>query len=554
HEDFRQILAAEDSSDIDALESFLFGSEAAAAPSRSFQLDSAFQGQEALAMVQRAVAADRPYAVCFLDMRMPPGWDGTETLRHLWGADPDLQVVLCTAYSDYSWNELVERCGDTDQLLILKKPFEVPEVRQLAHALSEKWRLARVQARRLTDLEVLVAERTEALRREMTERARAEHELYQAQRLKALGRLAAGIGHEINNPLTFILGSVEAAQETLVGIEPQIDADVYRELGRFLEAAAIGSDRIAQIVRSIKMFVRPDQTALETVDVAAAVRLALDMIAIDVAAHIAIDTDLAAVPPVLGKRVELEQLVINLLKNAVQALAGQRDREARVRVSCRRDGERVIIEIADTGTGIAQGDLDKIFEPFFTTKPVGQGTGLGLSICHAIVTGMGGTIDVRSAEQNGTTVTVGLPAIGVPPAAPAAAEQPRLAHISSDVRGRILLVDDEPFVLQMMMHALREHDVVGVSSGREAIARCLAEPFDLVFCDLMMPEITGMELYQMIRQERPALAERMVFVTGGALLDGVREFLDEVPNEHLEKPVERRRLQAFADQFLRRWQ
>jgi len=105
-----------------------------------------------------------------------------------------------------------------------------------------------------------------------------------------------------------------------------------------------------------------------------------------------------------------------------------------------------------------------------------------------------------------------------------------------------------------MMHALREHDVVGVSSGREAIARCLAEPFDLVFCDLMMPEITGMELYQMIRQERPALAERMVFVTGGALLDGVREFLDEVPNEHLEKPVERRRLQAFADQFLRRWQ
>jgi two-component system NtrC family sensor kinase len=234
HEDFRQILASGDSSAIDSLEGLLFGSSAPAAPARSFELDSAFQGQEALAMVQRAVAAGRPYAVCFLDVRMPPGWDGPETLLHLWRVDPALQVVLCTAYSDYSWSELVERCGDTDQLLILKKPFEVPEVRQLAHALAEKWRLARVQARRMADLEALVAERTEALRREMTERARAEHELYQTQRLKALGRLAAGIGHEINNPLAFILGSIEAVQETLAGIEAEVDADAYREIGRFL--------------------------------------------------------------------------------------------------------------------------------------------------------------------------------------------------------------------------------------------------------------------------------------------------------------------------------
>jgi signal transduction histidine kinase len=554
HEDFRQILASGDSSAIDSLEGLLFGGPVPLAPARSFELDSAFQGQEAMTMVQRAVAAGRPYAVCFLDLRMPPGWDGPETLRQLWRADPDLQVVLCTAYSDYSWSELVERCGDTDQLLILKKPFEVPEVRQLAHALAEKWRLARVQERRLADLEALVTERTEALRREMTERARAEHELYQVQRLKALGRLAAGVGHEINNPLAFILGSIEAVQETLAGIEAQVDAEAYREIGRFLEAAIVGSDRIAQIVRSIKMFVRPDESVLETVDVAAAVRLALEMAAIDVAGHVVIDTELAVVPPVLGKRVEVEQLLVNLFRNAAQALAGQRDREARIRVSCRRDAERVIIEIADTGAGIAQSDLDQIFDPFFTTKPVGQGIGLGLSICHAIVTGMGGTIDVRSAEQGGTTVTVRLPAMDVPHATQAAAGEPRPALSGSVIRGRILIVDDEPFVLQMMMHALRDHDVVGTGSGREAITRCLAEPFDLIFCDLMMPEISGMELYQMIRQARPALVERMVFVTGGALLDGVREFLADVPNEHLEKPVERRRLQAFADQLLRRWQ
>jgi two-component system NtrC family sensor kinase len=554
HEDFRQILAGGESSDIDSLEGLLFGDPVPAAPARRFELDSAFQGQEALALVQRAVAAGQPYAVCFLDVRMPPGWDGPETLRQLWAVDPALQVVLCTAYSDYSWSEIVERCGDTDRLLILKKPFEVPEVRQLAHALAEKWRLARVQARRLADLEALVAERTEALRREMAERARAEHELHQTQRLEALGRLAAGIGHEINNPLAFILGSIEAAQETLVGLEAQIDADTYRDIARFLEAATIGSDRIAQIVRSIKMFVRPDEAAPEAVDVPAAVRLALDMAAVDVPEHVAIDTDLGAVPLVLGKRVEVEQLLINLFRNAVQALAGQQEREARVRVSCRRDGERVLIEVADTGAGIAQSDLDKIFDPFFTTRPVGQGTGLGLSICHAIVTGMGGTIDVRSAEQDGTTVTVGLPVMDAPLAAPVAAEEPRPPPSSVVLRGRILIVDDEPFVLQMMMHALRAHDVVGTGSGREAIGRCLAEPFDLILCDLMMPEISGMELYETILQARPALAERIVFVTGGAQLDGVRQFLDEVPNEYLEKPVERRRLQALADRLLRQWQ
>ena len=550
HDDFRQILTGGDGSDSDARAGR--PGVPAVTSARSFVLDVASQGQEALTMVQRAVAADRPYAVCFLDMRMPPGWDGPETLRHLWRVDPDLQVVLCTDGAGDSWSDIVERCGDTDQLLILRKPFAAPEVRQLAHALAEKWRLARVHERRMADLEALVAERTEALRREMTERARAEHELYQTQRLKALGRLAAGIGHEINNPLAFILGSIEAVQETLSGIEHQVDGDAYREISDFLAAAVTGSDRIAQVVRSIKLFVRPDEAVLEPVDVAAAMRIALGMAAIDVAGHVRVDTHLAEVPPVLGKRIEIEQLLMNLLKNAGQALAGERTREARIRVSCRRDGDRVLIEIADTGTGIAQPDLDKIFDPFFTTKGVGEGSGLGLSICHAIVTGMGGTIDVRSAEQAGTTVTVALPAMNVPRVATVAPEEPRVAL--GGVRGRILIVDDEPFVLQLMLHALREHEVVGISSGREAITRCMAESFDLIFCDLMMPEISGMDLYQMIRQARPALAERMVFVTGGALLDGVREFLDEVPNQHLEKPVERRRLQAFTDQFLRRWQ
>jgi len=551
HDDFREILTNAVSSEIDPLERLIFGSAVPVTAMRKFTIDSAYQGQQAVEMAQRAVAAGTPYMLCFLDVRMPPGWDGPETLGHLWRVDPDLQVVLCTAYTDYSWNDIIARFGSTDQLLILKKPFEVPEVRQLAHALTEKWRLARANERRLANLEELVAERTEALRREMTERARAEHELLQVQRLKALGRLAAGIGHEINNPLTFILGSIEAVQEILADHEPRLGAATHDELSHLLNAALTGTDRIAQIVRSIKMFVRPEEAVTEPVDVSAAMRLALDMVRADVASHITLELALTEVPPVLGKRVELEQVFINLCKNAAQALAGLRDRDARIRVSSRFEPGEVSIEIADTGPGIAPKDLDKIFDPFFTTKPVGQGTGLGLSICHAIVCSMNGTIDVRSTEQRGTVVTVRLPALDMPRLPPIVSEQPRLAP--SSTKGRILIVDDEPFVLQMMMHALRHHDIVGMTSSRDAFVRCMSEPFDLVLCDLMMPEISGMHLYQMLRQARPALAERIVFVTGGAMLDDVREFLEHVPNEYLEKPVDRRRLQSRVHELLDRW-
>jgi signal transduction histidine kinase len=551
HDDFREILTNAASSEIDPLEHLIFGSAVPVTVMRTFVIDSAYQGQQAVEMVERAVAAGTPYMLCFLDVRMPPGWDGPETLGHLWRADPDLQVVLCTAFTDYSWNDIIARFGSTDQLLILKKPFEVPEVRQLAHALTEKWRLARANERRLANLEELVAEHTEALRREMTERARAEHELLQVQRLKALGRLAAGIGHEINNPLTFILGSVEAVQEILAEHERRLGAVTYEELSHLLNAALTGTDRIAQIVRNIKMFVRPEEAVTEPVDVSAAMRLALDMVRADVAPHIALELALTEVPPVLGKRVELEQVFINLCKNAAQALAGLCDRDARIRVSSRCEQGEVCIEIADTGPGIAPKDLDKIFDPFFTTKPVGQGTGLGLSICHAIVCSMSGNIDVRSTEQRGTVVTVRLPALDMPRLVPAVSEKPRL--VPSSARGRILIVDDEPFVLQTMMHALRDHDIVGMTSSRDAFVRCMSEPFDLVLCDLMMPEISGMHLYQMLRQARPAIAERIVFVTGGAMLDDVREFLEHVPNEYLEKPVDRRRLQSRVHELLDRW-
>ncbi|MDO8942197.1 MAG: response regulator, partial [Desulfobacterales bacterium] len=186
HADFRKILGAAPAlpATLDASEQALFGRLPDVVRPPQFEVDSAYQGQEGLLLVQQALAAGRPYALAFVDVRMPPGWDGVETIRKIWELEPDLQVVLCTAYSDYSWGELFARLGQRDGLLILKKPFDAVEAFQLAHALTEKWRLHQQARQTLAGLEQRVAERTrelehanQALQAEVIEHQRAEESL-----------------------------------------------------------------------------------------------------------------------------------------------------------------------------------------------------------------------------------------------------------------------------------------------------------------------------------------------------------------------------------------
>jgi CheY-like chemotaxis protein len=164
HEDFRKILTGHDGLEkSDRMEEALFGMAVATTREVGFSVDSAYQGQEGLEAVQKALDEGKPYAMAFIDVRMPPGWDGIETTARLWAIDPDLQVVICTAYSDYSWDEMVDRLGHSDKLLILKKPFDNVEARQLAAALTEKWHLTRQARWQMADLERLVGERTAKL-------------------------------------------------------------------------------------------------------------------------------------------------------------------------------------------------------------------------------------------------------------------------------------------------------------------------------------------------------------------------------------------------------
>src|ERR1022692_340443 len=186
HEDFRKILGAkaETHARLDSIEAELFGAATAPVERAEFRIDSAHQGQEALARVEQALKEGDPYTMVFVDVRMPPGWDGVETLDRIWQCSPELQAVICTAYSDYSWDDMMRRFGHTDNLLILKKPFETVEVLQLVHALTRKWALARQAKLRLEDMDRMVNERTEQLvavnenlKHEMEERVCAEESL-----------------------------------------------------------------------------------------------------------------------------------------------------------------------------------------------------------------------------------------------------------------------------------------------------------------------------------------------------------------------------------------
>ena len=377
-----------------------------------------------------------------------------------------------------------------------------------------------------------------AMVEDVTEKRALEAQLLLADRMSALGTLAAGVAHEINNPLAFILSNLTYALEELArtGTAPG-------EVVRALEEAREGSVRVREIVRDLKTFSRPEEGLDEEVDLPTVVRSAMNLAQNEIRHRAQLEVDLRPVPPVSASAHRLGQVFLNLLINAAQAIPeGQADRH-RIRVACRQEGGRVVVEVSDTGAGIAEEHLHRIFEPFFTTKPVGVGTGLGLSVCHGIVTAVGGEITVES-RPGATTFRVTLPATI---AAAAAAEEPTRPRARRG-RARVMVVDDEPMVARAIARTLSAHEVTVLQSGAAALARLRQDPgYDVILCDLMMPELNGMELHERLLLEAPCACERLVFMTGGAFTPQAREFLERVPNPRVDKPFEPAALRALVE-------
>jgi PAS domain S-box-containing protein len=348
---------------------------------------------------------------------------------------------------------------------------------------------------------------------EVTERVAMQNRLLQSERLASMGTLSAMVAHEINNPLTYVLGNLELVAMQLS--DPATTAPAVRELARWVNLAREGAGRVQRIVRGLQAFSRQDDDRAEPTDVCAALERALEMVDNVIRHRARIVRNLESVPPVFANELRLGQVFVNLLLNAAQAIPeGHHDtNEIRVRTWHDEKTSAVVVTVEDTGSGIAPEVKSRIFEPFFTTKPIGAGTGLGLSICHGIIRGFGGSIEVESQLGKGAAFRVRLPASRRALTRDAVASTGSAQHR----RGRVLIVDDDANVARTFAIMLAGHDVEVCIDARIAADRVLGgERFDIIFCDLMMPGMTGIEFYAVVAEKQPTQTQRIVFVTGGA--------------------------------------
>ena len=397
--------------------------------------------------------------------------------------------------------------------------------------------------------------------REITEQKRVQAQLLVADRMFSVGLLAAGVGHEINNPLAAVMANLDLANHYLGELaKGGAPGHQVRELEEALREARTGAEWVRNIVRDLRMFSRGGEEGKQLVDVERMMDSAVRMAWNEIRHRARLIKEYRTVPRVSASESRLAQVFLNLLVNAAQALPEGHATANEIRVATHMRGDRVVIEVTDTGPGIPPEAIGRLFTPFYTTKPVGVGTGLGLSICHRIVTGLGGEITVDTEVGRGTTFRVVLPSAAAtaddvspePPAPPAV--ELMAGGPDGPAVARVLVVDDESMIGRAIHRMLSPHyDVTVVTRARDALDRIHGGArFDVILCDLLMPEMTGMDLHDELVLTAPDQAEAMVFVTGGAFTPRAREFLAEMASRCIEKPFDTVALRAMVAERVRR--
>ncbi len=392
--------------------------------------------------------------------------------------------------------------------------------------------------------------------RDVTDQTLLQKKLEVSDRLASLGTMAAGVAHEINNPLAVVTTNAEYVAEVIADQQAsnaqqgdsEARADELREVSQALQDIQSAASRISRIIADLRVFSRPRKSRPGTIDVTRCIDWAVRATAHEFRHRAQLVTHVHPTPPVSGDEEQLGQVLINLLINAAHAIDPGNAHTNEVSITTSTDDRGwIVVDVTDTGVGIPRELLARIIEPFFTTKPVGSGTGLGLSICQGIVSSLGGELRVESEVGKGSRFTVTLP-----PARVATPEPRRSApHPEAWLRGRILVIDDEQAIGSALRRTLGGHEVMCFTDARDALA-LLDEGalFDVIFTDVMMPMMTGIEFYEILLQRHPTMAARVVFLSGGAITAKVDDFLRTVANPCLEKPFEIRAIATLVQDRL----
>ena len=462
---------------------------------------------ESVAEAQRLLRT-RSYACAVLDKNLPDG-SGVDLMHLIRTEYPSTQAFLVTAFANLESAVAAVRVGALDYMT---KPFDLDELEARLRVALERWRVCK----------------------------QTDQRIQEADRLAALGTLAAGVAHELNNPLAYICSNLEFVLAELPDLRASldlIDPALAAKLGEFsgaLREAQTGAERATHIVRDLKMFSRRNDQRVKPTNVRRTLESALKML--QVPARVRVLTTFGSVPAVDADESQLGQVFSNLLVNGAQAIP-EDAAVAELQVATGTDARGwITVEIRDTGAGIPPDVLNRIFEPFFSTKPVGVGTGLGLSISRSIVLGLGGEITVESQVGKGTLFRVVLPPSRVgTPLLTAKAQK-----LEAGTSRRVLVVDDDPLIGSALRRTLRRHKLTIVNSGEQALELLSGgDRFDAILCDLMMPGMSGAEVHAQLQRLIPEQAERVIVMTGGALHLEDNRFLDGLPPDRkLSKPFE----------------
>jgi len=413
--------------------------------------------------------------------------------------------------------------------------------------------------------------------RDVTERRQLQAQLAQADRLSSMGMLAAGVAHELNNPLAYVLQNLESLNEDLPELfeavrtyqarvraaigDAVVDSLVgdaalnsspaaLRDVEARFQRSLDGTRRIRNISRGLGTFSRVERDEPAPVSLTRVIEAALNMCHNELRCRARLVKNYGRVPPVMASEGRLSQVFLNLLVNAAHAMDDGAADTNTIRVRTWTEGGSACAEVRDTGRGVPSEHLAHLFEPFFTTKELGAGSGLGLAISKGIIESYGGTIAVESRPGAGTAFTVRLP---LSSDEPVSASEARASTPGDRPRGRVLIVDDEQAIREVIARTLRGQDTVQAVGGEAA--RAILErdrDFDVILCDMMMPRVSGMELHAWLARTYPALARRLIFVTGGAFTPKAREYLKRVDNVTLEKPFGSGQLTQVVRAALRR--